>query len=149
MEYAGPAQGFRDRLDAWTAGRVTSSHKGTRRLDVPVRGELLLGFGTDPKRSGQQVLVHSVWLNGRYGDGGGHSTMDVGQGPLHERRVATWQPTWPLEIRDGQETLLWGIFVDEPAGDPPASLEERAKRAAAAWLYRVGTAEAPAEKQSD
>ena len=38
--------------------------------------------------------------------------------------------------------MIWAVFVDEPADVPPgATPEDRAKRAAAAFLFKIRTAD--------
>ena len=57
--------------------------------------------------------------------------------PFAGHRIETWEPSWPLDVQDGASGLIWAVFVDEPAGAAPATPPERARRAAAAWLFSL------------
>lgn len=57
------------------------------------------------------------------------------------RALRSVRPELPQEISDGKEALFWAVFVDEPPGGEAASLDESAKRADTAWLFKISTIE--------
>jgi len=150
VEYSGPKPGLRVDAQGFEHGKSAAEAEDVRALELPLSGEVAFGFGES--KNSQGMLLAAVIE--RFSDGPSPSTGliskrsgSVGQmgiSPIGSRKWKVYQPAWPLEIPDGTEEIIWGVFV----GEPPESkedtpLQERVKRAEAAWIFKVSTTELP------
>jgi len=133
VDYAGPKTRLEISYEGWHQGQELGGAEGRRTIHVPVSEDAAFGFSDG--KSGKEVSVLTV-------EDSGLSTQEFNIPSIRGRAFRTYEPSWPLEIPDGKDAVIWAVFVDEP-GDAPAgaSLEERAKRAKTAWLFRIRTAD--------
>jgi hypothetical protein len=148
MDYAGPKTQLEISSQVWRQGEEVGGSGGCGTIRPPVADDAAFGFFESPDGKHVSVIVaHEVILprsespSGRVS--GGSTTSQVFDLPsLLGRAIRTTEPSWPLEIPDGKEVVIWAMFVDEPDDVPSgATPEERAKRAAAAFLFRIRTAD--------
>ena len=150
LSYYGPKSRLEVRHEGWHKGKTVGSGKGNHLIQLPLVDDAAFGFSDGTAPDGRSVAVVHTSLpaeSKKPGGAGGSRLGDTQQyavPPLKMRSKRTYEPAWPLEIQDGQEAILWAVFVDEPADLPAgASVEERAKRADTAWIFRIRTADEP------
>jgi len=149
MTYGGPKTYLDLRMEAWHQGQRIGNERGHQSFHLPLNDEAAFGFSDGKDKEGKDVVrLHQTFPVESKTAGSGNSsrvggTSEFGMPALKMRdKHTTLEPTWPLEIADGTEALLWAVFVDETADVPPgASPELRAKRADSAWLFRIRTAD--------
>lgn len=144
LEYAGPKTWLDVRTEFWWKGKTLGGGEGGQSIFPPLSDIAAFAFpeGPDSKGNSRVTVLDSIPVKS---DGSGHksrigTTKDFGElTSLKGRRVLVFKPQFPLEVKDGDDAIVWGVFVDEPEGAPTsASLEERAARAEAAWIFRMG-----------
>lgn len=143
-EYAGPREDLVLGMEFWSKGHNDRAGSTLRSIRLPYSGVVVVGFKEARDAQDKPLLKHFVFLQESPPEGGSSRVSTGGEyaglPSLAGARVVL--PAWPLEIADGNGALFWAVFVNEPAGAPEgASLEERARRAEAAWLFRIRTQE--------
>jgi len=148
MTYGGPKTYLKFQLETWHRGKPIAHERNHQSFQLPLADDLAFGFSDGKNKEGKDVVqVHESFpvKSKVAGDGNSSRTgsaLEFGIPLLKMRSKRTIEPAWPLEIADGTEALLWAVFVDEPADLPAdATPEERAKRADAAFLFRIRTAD--------
>ena len=147
IDYVGPKTRLEVSYQLWHQGKDLGSAESHETLDLPVSDDAAFGF-LDGK-NGQQVSVivaHEVITpqsDRPSRSSPGVMTQQFDLPALRDRAIRTHEPSWPLEIPDGKDGVVWAVFVDEPADVPAgATPEERAKRADTALIFRIRTADA-------
>jgi hypothetical protein len=147
LMYPGPRTHLEIQLEAWHQGKKEAGETDHQLFHLPLSDDAAFGFaeGMPPEgKAGTQVVI-SMPVQSAGSEGGSSrttSSLQFGVPLLKARTVDTYRPSWPLDVPDGKEVVLWAVFVDEPADAPTgASLEERAKRADTAWIFRIRTAD--------
>lgn len=148
VEYPGPKLGLRVEVQGFEKGVSRASSKDHRLISLPLIADLGFGFGEGKNSEGtlQPAVIQSFGVSSADGHSrtrtGGSGTMAIA--PIGERRCQTWEPKWPLEIADGQEEIVWAVFVAEPEGDrKDVPILERVKQAEAAWIFKAASSEKP------
>jgi hypothetical protein len=148
MTYAGPKTYLFFHREAWHQGKRIGEERKHQSFPLPLNDDLALGFSDGKDKEGKDVVqVHeSLPVKSKVAGDANFSrtgsTTELVLTPLKMRSKRTVEPAWPLEIADGTEALLWAVFVDEPKDVPAgATPEERARRADAAFLFRIRTAD--------
>jgi hypothetical protein len=154
MTYGGPKTFLEFQVEAWEEGKRISREKNHQMFHLPLADDAAFGFSDGKDKEGKDVvrLHESFPVKSKVAGDGNSSrtgtTSEFGMAPLKMRSKRTLELAWPLEVADGTEVMLWAVFVDEPADVPAgASPEERAKRAGAAWLFKIRTADEKAEEK--
>lgn len=138
VEYAGPKTQLRVDAWAWLEGKGLGGGEGSRSIDLPLNGVAAFGFTEGPDASG----LHRVNMIQLFTEGSGHtrSTTGFAVPSIKAKSITTYEPVWPLEVPDGELAIVWAVFVNEPEQSPEdMDVEERALRAEAAWVFKVGT----------
>jgi hypothetical protein len=150
VEYSGPKPRLRVDAEGFEHGRSRAQTINVRVVELPLSGDLAFAFGEDKNKDGMLLaaVIESFTIQSSSSSGmvtrrdGGVSEMPMP--PIGEREFHLYQPTWPLEISDGQESIIWGVFVGEPEGAKEnTTLTERVQHAEAAWLFKVSTTDTP------
>lgn len=154
LEYAGPRTWLGIDAEGWHQGKKLGGGEGGVSINVPLSGDAAFGFvdGSSPEGKPELTIIESIpvhsdsttgAVSGRIG-----TTHQYGVPPIKGRVCRTFQPRWPLEMSDGKEAIIWAVFVDEPLTNEEAlSLEERARRADTAWLFKIRTADEKKENK--
>lgn len=147
LMYPGPRTHLEIQLEAWHHGKKEAGETDHQLFHLPLSDDAAFGFaeGMPPEgKAGTQVVI-SMPVQSAGSEGGSSrttSSLQFGVPLIRGKAIRTHGPTLPLDVPDGKEVVLWAVFVDEPADAPPgASLEERAKRADTAWIFRIRTAD--------
>jgi len=143
-DYVGPKTRLETSSEVWHQGEGRGGSADLETIQLPVSDDGAFGFSEG--KNGQEISVimaqEGVRSEPSYRTTVGGSSQVFKIPSLRGRVIRTYEPSWPLEIPDGKDAVLWAVFVDEPADVPVgASLEERAKRATAAFLFRMRTAD--------
>ncbi len=146
LEYEGSKSWLDVETEFWSKGKRFEGGEGGQSIYAPLSDVAAFGFseGLDKEGRPRVIVTESIPAMSKGPGGGGSarmgSTKDYHDVPsLKNRRILTFHPQWPIEIVDGKEAVVWAVFVDEPPGSPETdSLEERAARADAAWIFRIG-----------
>jgi len=150
LEYPGPQLGLRVEAQGFEKGVSRASTKSHQVITLPLAADLGFGFGEGANSEGK--VLAAVIEKFVTTSGSGRSTTrtggvtQMGIPPIGARDFQMYEPNWPLEVADGKEAVVWGVFVHEPAGDRRAvPLMTRVKEAEAAWLFTIATGEKPKE----
>ena len=141
MTYAGPKTRLQLQHEGWHQGKQTGSGTSNGSIQLPLSNEAAFGLsdGTSPEGKEVPVLHTSLPAGPKISDRIG-GARQYAMPPLKMRSKRVHEPAWPLEVRDGDEAIVWAVFVDEPAELPAgATIEERARRAEVAWILRIRT----------
>src|SRR5688572_20526740 len=141
MSYAGPKTRLQLQHEGWHQGKRTGSGTNNASIHLPLSNDAAFGLsdGTSPEGKEVPVLHESLPAGPKVSDRIG-GARQYAMPPLKMRSKRVHEPAWPLEVRDGGEAIVWAVFVDEPADVPAgATVEERARRADAAWILRIRT----------
>jgi hypothetical protein len=148
LDYAGPKTWLEISSEVWRQGEELGGSGDHSQIHHPVSDDAAFGFSEAPNGKQVSVIVAHEALPppsepySRKSSGVGSSSQVFDLPSLKGRAIRTYEPPWPLEIPDGKEAVIWAVFVDEPADVPSgATPEERARRASAAFLFRIRTSE--------
>jgi hypothetical protein len=145
LDYTGPRTWLGFHPEGWNKGKRLSEGRGECTIKVPLSGEIAFGFSEVSGPDGKMGITikesfpmesdpETHFVTHRFGTSTSFAIPSIKGRALHTMRADL-----PLEIPDGKEVVFWAVFVDEPAGSEAASLEERASRADAAWLFKLRT----------
>jgi len=148
FEYAGPRTWLAINPQRWQKGKVFSEDKGEHTMKVPMSGEIAFTMTEVSNAAGQtDIKIHETYpvesdpetglVTHRFSTSTSYAHPSIKGLAVH-----TVKADLPLEIPDGKEATIWAVFVDEPPGaELSMSLEDRAKRADSAWLFKISTVE--------
>jgi hypothetical protein len=144
LEYAGPMNWLDVRAEFWSKGKSMDEGPAGQGIHPPLSDVAAFGFeeGRDSKGNSTVTVRESIPVKSsasgekaRFG-----TTYSYGEPTtLKGRRISVYKPQLPLEVKDGTDAVIWGVFVDEPEGTAVSvSPEQRAARAEFAWLFKMG-----------
>jgi hypothetical protein len=148
FEYTGPRTWLAINPQRWEKGKISSEDRGEHTMRVPLSGEIAFNLTEVLTAAGQtEIRIHETYpvesdpergvVTHRYSN-----STSYAHSSIKGRTVHTVRANLPVEIPDGKEATIWAVFVDEPPGaESSRSLEERAKQADAAWLFRISAIE--------
>jgi len=148
VEYSGPKPCLRFRAEGFESGKSRAETEDIRAIGLPLRGELAFALGEGKNSEGKLLTAIIERFPGTSNPAtglvstrsGGVAQMPIE--PIGQRKWKTYEAKWPLEVPDGNEIVVWGVFVGEPSNlKEDMQLMERARQAEAAWLFKVSTTE--------
>jgi hypothetical protein len=145
LDYSGPKTWLGFHPEGWHKGKRLSEGRGEHTIRVPLSGEIAFGLSELSGSEGKMGILikesfpvesdsETHFVTHRFSTSTSFAIPSIKGRGLHTMRADL-----PLEIPDGKEVVIWAVFVDEPAGSETATLEDRASRADAAWLFKIRT----------
>jgi hypothetical protein len=147
LDYAGPKPCLRIDLEEFDHGKLAGESHFAQEIQLPYSGTWAVAFGERKDAEGNLQAALAERLPGtpvmsRGATARGELTVTRSrQAALGSRPVSLYQPAWPLEVPEGQEAVVWGVFVG--GSSEKGSPLERAHSAESAWIFKFAATDLP------